>query len=73
MERKCKNCRHFTAGVTDRQRKEWSYSNWGTYADGVCNLDFPRGYVGRKAPHAAHSTGSCFQYQPPEAEEKGAI
>ena len=62
-DRKCEHCKHFAYGVTERQRHEWSYSNWGRHADGICNLYFPRGYVGRKPPHPAMSTGSCFQFE----------
>ena len=63
MERECKYCRHYSEGVTDKQRHEWEWSNWGRHADGVCNLYFPRGYVGRKPPHAAMAVGKCFQWE----------
>ena len=63
MDKKCKNCQWFTAGVTDKQRHEWNWSNWGRYADGVCNKYFPRGYIDRKPPHPAMSTGHCFQFE----------
>ena len=66
MEKKCKNCKHYSAGITDQQRKEWSNTNWGYWCTGICNLDFPRGYIARKAPHAAHATGSCFQFEEKE-------
>lgn len=71
MERKCKNCAHFTYGVTDKQRKsrEAIETNWGHWADGICDKLFPRGYVARKPPHLAHSTGRCFQYEPKEAKD----
>ena len=65
---KCKDCKYFTYGVSERQRYEWSYSNWGRHCDGVCNLYFPRGYVGRKPPHPAFSTGSCFQFDKKEVK-----
>lgn len=63
MEHRCKNCRWFSGGVTDRLRHEWSWSNWGRCADGVCNLYFPRGYVDRKPPHPARAVGHCFQWE----------
>ena len=72
MDRKCKNCQHFTQGVTDQQRHEWSGSNFGRCADGVCHLYFPRGYIGRKPPHPAMSTGSCFQFEERSEPECGA-
>lgn len=63
--RSCKNCQHFTPGVTneERRRLDPGHTNWGRYANGICHLDFPRGYLDRKAPHLAHSTGSCFQFE----------
>lgn len=63
MERRCKNCKHFSFGMTVEQRNKWAGSNWGRYADGVCSLHFPRGYVARKPPHPAHSNGKCFQFE----------
>ena len=30
---------------------------------GVCDLYFPRGYVGRKPPHPARAVGHCFQWE----------
>lgn len=60
---RCRDCEHFTFGVTDQQRKAWNWSNWGRCADGMCNLYFPRGYVGRKPPHPAMSKGRCFQFE----------
>ena len=63
MERKCKNCKHYTPGVTDQQRHSWEWSNFGAHATGVCNLYFPRGYVARKPPHPAMETGHCFQWE----------
>lgn len=63
MDRECKDCQWFAYGVTDEQRHKWDWSNWGQHADGVCNLYFPRGYVGRKPPHPAMSTGHCFQWE----------
>jgi len=65
-DKMCKNCVHYSPGVTDRQRHEWSYSNLGQHATGVCNLYFPRGYVARKPPHPTMAVSSCFQF-----EEKG--
>lgn len=67
MERRCKNCKHFSYGMTVEQRNKWAAeSNWGRYANGICSLHFPRGYVGRKPPHPAHSAGGCFQFDPKE-------
>lgn len=66
MERRCKNCKHFSFGMTVEQRNKWAGSNWGRYADGVCSLHFPRGYVARNPPHPAHSRGGCFQFDPKE-------
>lgn len=60
MEKQCQNCQHYTEGVTDRQRHEWEWSNWGRHADGVCNLYFPRGYIGRKPPHAGKGSRALF-------------
>lgn len=73
MMRACRSCAHFTEGVTERQRKDWGGTNFGGHADGVCHLYFPRGYIGRKPPHPAMSTGSCFQWEerPPEQMEIG--
>lgn len=62
-DRACKNCRFYTHGVTDRQRHEWSYSNLGRWATGVCNLFFPRGYIGREPPHPTMAASSCFQFE----------
>lgn len=62
-ERKCKNWKHFSEGVSEKLRHEWSWSNTGRWCDGVCNLEFPRGYIGRKPPHPAFSTGKCFQFE----------
>ena len=61
--RKCKDCQHYSPGITDAQRHKWDWSNWGTWADGICNLYFPRGYLGRKPPHPARAVGSCFQWE----------
>lgn len=69
MERACKTCRHFTEGVTDAQRKSWSVTNWGYWADGVCHKEFPRGYIGRKPPHPARAVGRCFQYERKDSEQ----
>lgn len=63
MDRICRYCTHYTEGVSERQRNEWSGTNWGRHATGVCNLYFPRGYIGRKPPHPAMATGSCFQFE----------
>lgn len=63
IERQCKTCKHYTQGVTDQQRHAWSGTEWGRWADGVCHLYFPRGYIGRKPPHPAHSVGCCFQWE----------
>lgn len=68
--RRCDGCKHYTEGVTDQQRHEWSWSNWGRHADGVCHLYFPRGYVGRKPPHPAFAVGSCFQWEAKEEYEQ---
>ena len=68
MNHQCSNCRHYTEGVTDRQRKEWSSTNLGQWATGVCNLYFPRGYIGRKPPHPTMASSHCFQR---EAKENG--
>lgn len=69
MDKRCKNCKHFQKGMTDAQRKKIPDSGWKYYADGLCNLYFPRGYVGREPPHAAHSTGKCFQWEEQEAQQ----
>lgn len=70
MERECKNCKHFSYGMTVEQMNKWDGSNWGRYADGVCSLlcslQFPRGCVARKPPHPAHSRGGCFEFDPKE-------
>lgn len=63
MDKRCANCEHYSPGVTDEQRKLWSYSNWGLHADGVCNHYFPRGYIACKPPHPAMATGHCFQWE----------
>lgn len=63
MDHRCENCRHYTEGVTDRQRKEWSGTNLGRWATGVCSLGFPRGYIGRKPPHPTMANMSCFQWE----------
>ena len=34
MNHQCRNCRHYTEGLTDRQRKEWSSTNLGEWATG---------------------------------------
>lgn len=62
-DRKCANCKHYTEGVTYRQRHEWAYSNLGRYATGVCNLLFPRGYICREPPHPTMASRSCFQFE----------
>lgn len=69
MDKRCKNCKHFQMGMSDEQRKKFPPSRWTEYADGLCDLYFPRGYVGRKPPHAAHSTGKCFQWVEQEAQQ----
>lgn len=63
--RRCRDCQHYRAGVSneERRRLDPGGTNWGRYANGICTLDFPRGYIARKAPHLAHSTGSCFQFE----------
>lgn len=61
--RECKDCRWFSWGVPDELRKKWQHSNFGKHCDGVCSLYFPRGYIGRKPPHAAMSIGHCFQWE----------
>lgn len=69
MERKCKNCKHYTAGVPG----EFLENNHGTIwkeADGICHLYFPRGYIGRKPPHPTSEIGRCFQFEP-KAEIEG--
>lgn len=63
MQKRCSNCQHFSCGVPDELRKKWSYSNLGSHADGICKLNFPRGYVGRTPPHPAMSVGHCFQWE----------
>ena len=68
-ERRCSNCTHYSPGVTDRQRHEWSHSNLGRHADGVCTLYFPRGYVARKPPHPTMAVMSCFQFEPRDTEQ----
>lgn len=67
--RECKNCKYYKEGVNDQQRHEWEWSNFGRHADGVCSLYFPRGYIGRKPPHPAIASGSCFQWE----EKSGQI
>lgn len=62
-DRRCKNCKWYSPGVTEKQRHEWSYSNLGLHADGVCNLKFPRGYVARNPPHPTMAVSSCFQFE----------
>ena len=62
-DKRCKNCKWYSPGVTDRQRHEWSYSNLGRWADGVCNLFFPRGYIARKPPHPTMAVSRCFQWE----------
>ena len=61
--RKCRNCKHYSRGVTDEQRHKWEWSNLGRWADGVCDLYFPRGYIARKPPHPVMGVGSCFQFE----------
>lgn len=73
MDNRCGNCRWFTNGMTDEQRKTWGVTNWGHWADGVCSLYFPRGYLGRKPPHPARSNGHCFQWEPREDGEQMEI
>lgn len=73
MDKRCKNCKHYTPGVTDQQRHEWSWSGLGRWADGVCNLYFPRGYIGREPPHPAMASGKCFQWEPQEENEQLTI
>lgn len=67
MDERCGNCKWYTPGVTDQQRHEWSWSNLGRWADGVCILYFPRGYIGRRPPHPTMASGNCFQWE--EIEE----
>ena len=73
MDKRCKNCKHYTPGVTDQQRHEWSWSNLGRCADGICHLYFPRGYIGREPPHPAMASGKCFQWEPQEEAEQLTI
>ncbi len=63
MNRQCKNCTFFTEGVSDELRHKWGWSNLGRWADGVCNLYFPRGYIARKPPHPTMSVSHCFQWE----------
>lgn len=67
---RCDKCKWFTEGVTEEQRHKWNYSNWGRWCDGVCHLDFPRGYIARKAPHPALSNGNCFQFEEKDGQIK---
>lgn len=70
----CRNCLYYTDGVPDSLRHEWSGTNLGRYATGICNKYFPKGYLGRKPPHPAMQNGSCFQYEPKtEIEGQEAI
>lgn len=62
MDHCCKNCKYYTEGVTNEQRHKWDWSNLGRWATGVCNLDFPRGYIARKAPHPTMHNSRCFQF-----------
>lgn len=73
MDKQCSNCRHYTDGVTDRQRKEWSSTNLGQWATGICNLYFPRGYIGRKPPHPTLASGHCFQWEDPDGSQQMEI
>ena len=63
MERKCRTCIYYSEGVTKEQRAKWEGTNIGRWCDGLCNLYFPRGYLGRKPPHPAMASGRCFQYE----------
>lgn len=66
--RRCDQCKHYTDGVPDSLRKQHEWSSEWRYATGICNLYFPRGYVGRKPPHPTMHQSSCFQW---EAKEEG--
>lgn len=69
VERKCKHCKNYTPGVTEQQRHAWSGTNLGRHADGVCNLYFPRGYIGRKPPHPTMAVSSCFQFEEKDEQD----
>lgn len=67
--RNCEGCKYYTDGVPDSLRHQWEWSNLGKYATGICNLYFPRGYVGRKPPHPTMKQSSCFQWEAKEGEQ----
>lgn len=62
---KCKDCKFYTDGVPEVIQKaiERRYETWRQY-DGICHKYFPRGYLGRKPPHAVRAAGGCFQFEP---------
>lgn len=69
MEKRCDLCKWYTPGVTERQRHEWSYSNYGKYATGICNLYFPRGYIARKPPHPTMEISHCCQFEAKQEDD----
>lgn len=73
MIRRCDNCKWYSDGVPDQLRKKWSSTNLGTWATGVCNLYFPRGYIGREPPHPTFKASHCFQWEEKDQAEQLAL